>query len=65
MQIDIHPVYRNATISCACGATYDTRSTRGTYAVDICSACHPFYTGKQKALDTGGRADHFRKRYAR
>ena len=65
MQLDIHPVYRNATISCACGASYDTRSTRGTYNVDICSACHPFFTGKQKLMDTEGRIDRFRKKYGR
>jgi large subunit ribosomal protein L31 len=63
MQIDLHPVYRNSTITCACGASYATRSTRGTYAIDICSACHPFYTGKSRILDKEGRVEKFRTRY--
>jgi len=60
---DIHPEYPSATIACACGNTFITRSTRGDFQVDVCSACHPFYTGTQKLLDTAGRVDRFRKRY--
>jgi large subunit ribosomal protein L31 len=60
---DIHPDYPSATIACACGNTFVTRSTRGDFQVDVCSACHPFYTGTQKLLDTAGRVDRFRKRY--
>lgn len=64
MKADIHPIYRNATINCACGASYDTRGTRGSYGVDICSACHPFFTGKSRILDKEGRVEKFRARYA-
>lgn len=59
----IHPVYKQAVISCACGNRVETYSTRGDYMVDICAACHPFYTGKQKFIDTGGRIERFQKRY--
>ena len=61
----IHPDYRPATITCACGAIYDTFSTRGSFAVEICSACHPFFTGKQKLMDTAGRVERFQKKYGR
>ena len=64
MRPDIHPVYNAATITCACGATFENRSTKGDYAIDICSACHPFYTGKQRLVDTEGRIDRFKRRYA-
>ena len=60
---DIHPYYPPCTISCACGAAYPTRSTRGDFTVDICGACHPFYTGKQKLMDTAGRIDRFKKKF--
>ena len=60
----IHPTYRTATITCACGAAVVTRTTRGSFTTDVCSNCHPFYTGKQKLLDTAGRVDRFRKKYA-
>jgi large subunit ribosomal protein L31 len=63
MQEGIHPDYPAAAIACACGNTFITRSTRGDFQVDVCSACHPFYTGTQKLLDTAGRVDRFRKRY--
>jgi large subunit ribosomal protein L31 len=63
MKDGIHPEYPPATIACACGNTFVTRSTRGDFQVDVCSACHPFYTGTQKLLDTAGRVDRFRKRY--
>ena len=64
MRQGIHPEYKAATINCACGASYETRSTKGDFTVDICAACHPFYTGKQKIVDTAGRVDRFRRRYA-
>jgi large subunit ribosomal protein L31 len=60
----IHPSYQKATIACACGNVIETYST-GSYSVDVCSACHPFFTGKQKLLDTAGRVDRFRKKYAK
>lgn len=63
MRADIHPIYRNTTITCACGASYDTRSTRSSYAIDICSACHPFFTGKSRILDKEGRVEKFKARY--
>jgi large subunit ribosomal protein L31 len=64
MKEAIHPDYPAATVSCACGSSFITRSTRGDFQVDVCSACHPFYTGTQKLLDAAGRVDRFRKRYA-
>ncbi|HSN99596.1 MAG TPA: 50S ribosomal protein L31 [Candidatus Nanopelagicales bacterium] len=64
MKDDIHPDYKPATISCACGSVVTTRSTRGNFTTDICSQCHPFYTGKAKVLDVAGRVDRFRKKYA-
>jgi len=63
MRQGIHPEYKDSTISCACGAVFQTRSTRGDFNVEICASCHPFYTGKQKIVDTAGRVDRFRKRY--
>jgi large subunit ribosomal protein L31 len=60
---DIHPQYKAAKITCACGNVIETRSTTETIQVEICSNCHPFYTGKQKLLDTAGRVDRFKKRY--
>jgi len=60
-----HPHYKPARISCACGVIHNTFSTRGDFGIDICSACHPFYTGKQKMMDTAGRIDRFNKRYAK
>jgi len=63
MRQGIHPDYVAATISCACGAAFQTRSTRGDYSVEICGSCHPFYTGKQKIVDTAGRVERFRRRY--
>jgi len=58
-----HPHYRPAKITCACGAIYDTFSTRGDFGVEICSKCHPFFTGQQRLLDTAGRIDKFKKKY--
>ncbi len=63
MKSGIHPSYEKATIKCACGNVIDTYSTAGTYSLDVCSACHPFFTGKQKLLDTAGRVDRFRRKY--
>lgn len=64
MQEGIHPNYPAARVSCACGSSFVTRSTRGDFQVDVCSKCHPFYTGTVKLLDTAGRVDRFNKRYA-
>lgn len=65
MKADIHPTYfPNAIATCACGATYTVGSTKETIEVEICSACHPFYTGQEKVLDTTGRVDKFKKRQA-
>ena len=61
----IHPAYGAATITCACGAIHETASTRGSFTVEICSKCHPFYTGKQKLMDTAGRIERFQKKYGR
>ena len=61
----IHPDYKPSTITCACGHVYETFSTRGSFMVEICSNCHPFFTGKQKLLDTAGRIDRFNKKYGR
>ncbi|MGD0527480.1 MAG: 50S ribosomal protein L31 [Polyangiaceae bacterium] len=63
MKEGIHPDYHVAQVHCACGNTFVTRSTRGDMQIDVCSACHPFYTGTQKLIDTAGRVDRFRKRY--
>lgn len=63
MKKDIHPKYHsNAKVSCACGATYEMGSTLESFDVEICSACHPFYTGNEKVLDTAGRVERFKKR---
>ncbi len=61
----IHPDYKAARVACACGNTFETRSTRGDINVEICSECHPFYTGKQKFVDTEGRVDRFNRKYGR
>lgn len=63
MKKDIHPNYVETQVSCACGASFKTRSTVPVLKVDICSECHPFYTGKQKIVDTEGRVERFRQRY--
>ena len=63
MKKDIHPSYAETTITCACGNVIQTRSTARDIKVEICSACHPFFTGKQKLVDTAGRIDRFKKRY--
>lgn len=63
MKQGIHPEYEKVTIKCACGAEFETRSTKKDIRLDICSKCHPFFTGKQKLVDTGGRVDRFNKRF--
>ena len=60
---NIHPKYEKTTITCACGNVIETGSTKSNLRVEICSKCHPFFTGKQKLVDTGGRVDRFKKRY--
>jgi large subunit ribosomal protein L31 len=64
MKEGIHPNYVMSTVTCACGSVVVTRTTRGSFTTDVCSACHPFYTGKAKVLDVAGRVDRFRKKYA-
>jgi len=65
MKKKFHPKYEKATIRCACGAEIETRNTKGDMHIDICSQCHPFFTGKQKFVDTDGRIEKFKKKYAR
>lgn len=64
MKAGIHPVYNVAKVICACGNTFETRSTKETIKLEICSACHPFYTGQQRLVDTAGRVERFQKRFA-
>jgi large subunit ribosomal protein L31 len=64
MKKDIHPEYVESTVTCACGNTFKTRSTKKEIRVEICSSCHPFYTGKHKFVDSAGRVEKFRKKYA-
>ena len=65
MKAELHPNYKIVTVQCACGETFQTGTTKNVdiIKVDICSKCHPFFTGKQKLVDTGGRVDKFKKRY--
>ncbi len=63
MKKDIHPNYQQTTATCACGQIFDVGSTKENIKVEICSACHPFFTGKQKLVDTAGRIDRFKKKY--
>lgn len=66
MKPEIHPNYDEVTVTCVCGNTFQTRSTMGEdLSIEICSECHPFFTGKQKLVDTAGRVDRFNRRYAR
>ncbi len=67
MKAEVHPQYSEVKVKCSCGNSFTTRSTLGRpeLQIEVCSQCHPFYTGKQKILDTGGRVDKFRKRYAK
>ena len=63
MKPDMHPVYPPSRITCACGNVVESKSTRGSFSVEICSNCHPFFTGKYKLMDTAGRVEKFRKKY--
>ncbi len=65
MKAGLHPAYETATITCACGSVLTTRSTSPQIRIEICSACHPFFTGTQKIIDTEGRVERFRKKYAK
>jgi large subunit ribosomal protein L31 len=65
MKADLHPTYETATVKCSCGNTFLTRSTKSDLHVELCNECHPFYTGKQKLVDTGGRVERFERRYGR
>ncbi len=64
MKPEVHPDYDVATVHCACGNTFQTRSTQNDIHLDVCSVCHPFFTGKQRLVDTAGRVDRFNKKYA-
>lgn len=63
MRGGIHPVYNVAKVTCACGNSFETRSTKDLIKLEICSACHPFYTGQQRLVDTAGRVERFRQKY--
>ncbi|AVX19530.1 MULTISPECIES: 50S ribosomal protein L31 [Carboxydocella] len=63
MKENIHPKYQETTVTCACGASFVTGSTKPVLRVEICSNCHPFFTGQQRLVDTGGRVDKFKKKY--
>ena len=65
MKPGIHPKYEDSKVICACGETFTTRSTRKEIHIEICSACHPFFTGKQKLVDTAGRIERFQKKYGK
>ena len=66
MKTDIHPQYDKTTVTCSCGNTFETRSTRpGDMRIELCNECHPFFTGKQKVVDAGGRVERFQKRYGK
>ena len=65
MRPEIHPEYQECIITCACGAEFRTRSTKPSYRVEICSNCHPFFTGKQKLVDTAGRVERYRTRHSK
>jgi large subunit ribosomal protein L31 len=66
MKTDIHPAYGDIKVTCSCGSVIETRSTVGRdLTIEVCSQCHPFYTGKQKIVDAGGRVDKFRRRYGK
>lgn len=65
MKSGIHPNYKEAVITCACGSVIQTRSVNGNYNIDICSSCHPFFTGKAKLVDTAGRVERFNRKYGR
>jgi large subunit ribosomal protein L31 len=64
MKSDIHPAYGDTAVTCSCGNTFATKSTKPVMKVELCNECHPFFTGKQKLVDTGGRVERFQRRYA-
>jgi len=63
MKTDIHPEYKTVKVSCSCGNTFETRSTSDALHVELCNLCHPFFTGKQRLVDSGGRVERFQRRY--
>ena len=63
VKADLHPMYQTITAACACGSTFETRSTSSQIRVEVCAKCHPYYTGKQRMIDTAGRVDRFRRKY--
>ncbi|MGE0553404.1 MAG: 50S ribosomal protein L31 [Gemmatimonadales bacterium] len=63
MKANLHPTYKKTTAQCACGNTFETRSTSSNIHVEVCSVCHPYFTGKQRLVDTAGRVDRFRRKY--
>jgi len=65
MKKDIHPSYKKSIVTCVCGNNFETRSTAGNLKIEICSKCHPFFTGKQKLVDSAGRVERFQKKYAK
>ena len=65
MKKEIHPSYKDATVTCGCGNTFKTRSTKEKIAVEVCSSCHPFFTGQQKFIDTAGRIEKFNRKWAK
>ena len=65
MKTDIHPTYQDARVVCSCGNTFTTKSTKPELRLELCNECHPFYTGKQKLVDTGGRVERFERRYGK
>jgi len=65
MKAGIHPEYKRSVVTCVCGNTFETRSTAGNLHVEICSNCHPFFTGKQKLVDSAGRVERFNRKYAK
>lgn len=65
MKAGIHPKYEEVNVHCACGASWTTRSTKGDLSIEICSQCHPFFTGKQKLVDTAGRVERFQRKYGK
>jgi large subunit ribosomal protein L31 len=64
MKEGIHPTYKKAVVTCVCGNVFETRSTTGNLHIEICASCHPFFTGKQKLLDSAGRIEKFKRKYA-
>jgi large subunit ribosomal protein L31 len=65
MKSDLHPTYATSAVKCSCGNQFETRSTKSEIKVEVCSECHPFYTGKQKLMDQGGRVERFQRKFAK